>query len=74
VNLVSQATPPIKSTKPNKLKLLLMAVMASLGAGVAVPFAYELFLNRRIRCRDDIERDFKLPVLIELGKISPVTP
>jgi hypothetical protein len=37
--------------------------------GLALPVAYELLINRRIRCRDDFERGFAVPVLIELDAI-----
>jgi succinoglycan biosynthesis transport protein ExoP len=70
VNLVSRAAIPLQSSKPNKLKLLIMAMMLSLAAGVAVPAAYELFLNRRIRCMEDLERSFGVPVLIEFDAIG----
>ena len=69
VNLVSRAVIPLQSTKPNKPKLLLMAIMLSLFAGVAAPAGYELFLNRRIRCDEDMERSFGVPVLIEFDAI-----
>jgi hypothetical protein len=36
------------------------------GLGAGLPVAFELFINRRIRCRDDLERGFGVPVLIEL--------
>jgi uncharacterized protein involved in exopolysaccharide biosynthesis len=70
VSLVSRADPPVKAEKPNKLKLLLVAIVMSLGLGVAGPFAYELFLNRRLRCRDDLERHFGIPVLAQLDPIA----
>jgi succinoglycan biosynthesis transport protein ExoP len=70
VNLVSRAAIPLQSTKPNKIKLLILAMMFSLAAGVAVPAAYELFLNRRIRCMEDLERSFGVPVLIEFDAIG----
>jgi uncharacterized protein involved in exopolysaccharide biosynthesis len=70
VSLVDQATIAIKSTKPNKVKLLLLAIMAGIGAGLAVPFGLEL-MNRRIRCRDDIEREFNVLVLAEFDSIPP---
>jgi polysaccharide biosynthesis transport protein len=69
VNLVSRAVIPLQSTKPNKPKLLFMAMMFSLFAGVAAPACYELFLNRRIRCDEDLERSFGVPVLIEFDAI-----
>jgi uncharacterized protein involved in exopolysaccharide biosynthesis len=69
VTLVSRADPPVKAEKPNKLKLFLVGCVASLGLGLAGPFAYELFLNRRLRCRDDLERHFGIPVLAQLDPL-----
>lgn len=69
VSIVSRATPPVRPSKPNKLKLLAMAMFAGLGLGLALPIAYELFLDRRLRCRDDIERDFGIPVLAQFDAI-----
>lgn len=65
VSFVAEATPPIKASKPKTLLnlalgLVLGAILALLG-----PFVYEL-LNRRIRCRDDVERELGVPVLAEL--------
>lgn len=70
VTLVSRADPPVKAEKPNKLKLFMMACVAGVGFGVGWPFAYELLLNRRLRCRDDLERNFGIPVLAQLGRIT----
>lgn len=67
VAFVSRATPP---PKPNKSKTMVVLALCALMAGalgLAVPFAYEL-VNRRVRCRDDVERDLGMPVLIELGR------
>ena len=66
VHLVSQAQPPVKADKPNKAKLALMAMLGGIGLGLVLPLAYELFVNRRVRCRDDIERDLGIDVLAEL--------
>jgi hypothetical protein len=38
-------------------------------AGVAGPLIYELLFNRRLRCRDDIERMFGIPVLAQFDPI-----
>jgi hypothetical protein len=38
--------------------------------GVAGPVCYELLFNRRLHCRDDIERELALPVLAEFDRIS----
>jgi uncharacterized protein involved in exopolysaccharide biosynthesis len=66
VDLISRAEPPITSTRPNKMKLLLAVMVLGGGLGAGLPVAFELFINRRIRCRDDLERGFGVPVLIEL--------
>jgi protein tyrosine kinase modulator len=50
-----------------------MSIVAALGLAVAGPFGYELLLNRRLRCRDDFERHFGIPVLAQFGPI-PSTP
>ncbi len=73
VTFVSRATPPLKASKPNKLKLLAVGAIFGLGLGLLIPFGYELFVNRRVRCRDDIERDFGIPVLALFDAI-PATP
>lgn len=66
VSFVSHATPPLKPSKPNLLKNLALAFVAGGLLGLAVPFALEL-LRRRVRCRDDIEREHGIPVLAEFG-------
>jgi uncharacterized protein involved in exopolysaccharide biosynthesis len=72
VTLVSRAEPPVRPSRPNKRKLFLAALMASFGLAVGGPFAYELLLNRRIRCRDDLERSFRIVLLAQFGPIPPV--
>ena len=70
VTSISRADPPVKALKPNKPKLFAIVCLMSLALALAGPFAYELFLNRRVRCRDDLERSFGIPVLAQLGSIS----
>jgi uncharacterized protein involved in exopolysaccharide biosynthesis len=70
VSLISRAEPPAKPAKPNKMKFFMMACVFSLGVGVVWPFGYELFVNRRLRCRDDMERGFGIPVLAQLGPVE----
>jgi protein tyrosine kinase modulator len=69
ISLISHAVPPQTSSKPKKLKLLLLGALAGIFLGLALPIAYELVVNRRIRCRDDFERHFAVPVLIEFDAI-----
>ncbi|HEY2783087.1 MAG TPA: GumC family protein [Steroidobacteraceae bacterium] len=69
ISLVSHAVPPQTSSKPKKLKLLLVGALAGIFLGLALPIAYELLINRRIRSRDDFERHFAIPVLTEFEPI-----
>jgi len=72
INLVSRAVPEQTSIKPNKPKLMAMSLGAALALGLFGPLGYELLINRRIRCRDDLERGFSIPVLMEFDPILPV--
>jgi polysaccharide biosynthesis transport protein len=69
ISVVSRAVPPQKAARPNKIKLLILGVIGGIAVGVLAPLIYELLINRRIRCRDDFERDFDLPVLMEFDPI-----
>jgi succinoglycan biosynthesis transport protein ExoP len=71
VTLVSAAEPPIKASKPNKMKMFLAALVASLGIALGGPFAYELLLDRRIRSRDDLERSFRIITLAQFDRVAP---
>lgn len=71
ISVVSSAVPPQKAAKPNKIKLLMMGVLAGIVVGLLAPLIYELLINRRVRCRDDFERDFDLPVLMEFDAMVP---
>jgi hypothetical protein len=44
-----------------------MGMVAGLGVGIGGPLVYGLLFNRRLRCRDDIERSFGIPVLAQFG-------
>ena len=69
ISVVSKAVQPQKAAKPNKIKLFIMGILAGIAIGILAPLAYELLINRRIRCRDDFERNFDLPVLMEFDPI-----
>ncbi|HTB67228.1 MAG TPA: Wzz/FepE/Etk N-terminal domain-containing protein [Steroidobacteraceae bacterium] len=69
VSVVSPAFPPLRPSKPNKAKLMMMALLAAVGLGVAGPLGYGLFVARRLRCRDDMERDFGIAVLAQLDAV-----
>ena len=70
INFVSRATPAVKATKPNKMKLVMMGLLGGIFLGLLGPLTFELMFKRRIRCRDDIERDLGLPVLAEFTAIN----
>jgi polysaccharide biosynthesis transport protein len=70
VSSISRADPPVKADKPNKVKLFAIVCLFSVVLALAGPFAYELLANRRLRCRDDLERSFGIPVLAQLGSIT----
>jgi uncharacterized protein involved in exopolysaccharide biosynthesis len=69
VSIVSHAVAPLKASKPNKLKLLMMTLAAAMVIAFAIPLGYEMFLDRRVRCRDDLEREFGVPVLAQLEEV-----
>ncbi|WP_129136136.1 Wzz/FepE/Etk N-terminal domain-containing protein [Luteimonas sp. YGD11-2] len=69
VRFVGPAPEPLKPSKPNLLKNLVLALAAGIVLGLLVPLAYELLFNRRVRCRDDLERDYDLPVLGEFASV-----
>ena len=70
VHLISRAVPATKAIKPNKIKLVFLGMIAGLLVGLGAPFAYELIFDRRVRCRDDFERGFGIPVLSEFDAIK----
>jgi len=67
VNLVTRAMAPASATRPNKTKLALLAAMLGLGLGIVGPFVYELLVNRRIRCHNDLEVALGVRVLVDFG-------
>jgi len=69
VSVVTRAIPPLLPSKSNKMKLLLAALAGAVGLGVGIPLAYGLFVARRVRCRDDMERDFGIAVLAQLEAV-----
>jgi len=69
ISVVSNAVPPQSAAKPNKVKLMIGGIFMGIVIGLIAPLIYELLAVRRIRCRDDFERDFALPVLMEFDRI-----
>jgi uncharacterized protein involved in exopolysaccharide biosynthesis len=69
IRIASRARVPVKASKPRPLKFLAAGIAAGLVLAFLAPFLLEL-PRRRIRCRDDIERDMKIPILIEISPQS----
>lgn len=72
-SVVSRAKPPMESSKPNKVLLLIIGTIVGVLLGIVGPLGYEVLFNRRVRCRDDVERDFGIPVLAEFDRIARFT-
>ena len=69
VSVVSRAVPPVTPDKSAKKKLFALSIFASLALGVGGPLAFDLLFDRRIRCRDDIERSLGIPVLAQFDSL-----
>jgi succinoglycan biosynthesis transport protein ExoP len=72
-SVVTRAKAPIESTKPPKMALLAAGIVLALLLAVLVPLCRELFFNRRVRSRDDVEREFGIPVLAEFDRLASLT-
>jgi succinoglycan biosynthesis transport protein ExoP len=70
VSFVSRAVPVVKAVKPAKPKLFAVGIVIGLLFGLGAPLVYEIIFNRRVRCRDDFERAFGVPVLSEFDAIE----
>ena len=68
-SLVGRATPPLQASKPNKVLAAIVGTLVAILLGLGVPIGSEILFDRRLHCRDDIERDFGLPVLAELDAL-----
>jgi uncharacterized protein involved in exopolysaccharide biosynthesis len=64
-SLASPATPPLKPDWPKPMLNLVAALLAGGLLGAATALLRE-FARRRVLCRDDLERDVGLPVLVEM--------
>jgi succinoglycan biosynthesis transport protein ExoP len=73
VSLISRATPPVKASSPRIKVGLFLGGVAALFLGLGIPLILEL-INRKVRCRDDIERQHGIPVLIEFPRLTLRNP
>jgi polysaccharide biosynthesis transport protein len=73
IRIGSRARVPVTASKPRVLKVFVFGLVGALLLALAVPFLLEL-PRRRIRCRDDILRDMKIPLLLEIAPLSNQRP
>ena len=66
VSMVSEAVPPSKPARPKPAINAALGLIGGLFFALLIVFLRELS-DRRVRCRDDIERDLGLPFLAETG-------
>ena len=64
-SLASPATAPLKPAWPKPMLNMVATLLAGVLLGAATALLRE-FSQRRVLCRDDVERDAGLPVLVEL--------
>jgi protein tyrosine kinase modulator len=72
VSIISRATVPLVATKPSKKKLMMIGALSALLLSLAVPIGYEILVDRRLRCVDDLERSFGVPVLAQFEPLPSI--
>jgi succinoglycan biosynthesis transport protein ExoP len=73
VVVISRAMAPVSASKPRVIVGLAFGGALALFLGLGIPLIYEFF-HRRIRCRDDLERHYGVPVLVEFGPLPAGGP
>jgi len=69
ITVAARARPSVKADRPNAIKNMALGTGAGIALALLLPFLLEL-PNRRIRCRDDIERDTGVPVLVVFPRVA----
>jgi len=65
ISTIETPTPPEQDRK-KLMKMLMMAFLGCVGAGLGLAFAIDFFLDRSIKRSADIERHLKLPVFLSI--------
>lgn len=68
VNVVDEATVPTSPSSPKKLQNTILIMAAGFGVAVATIVIIEL-LDNTVRNADDVEENFGVPVLAQVGRI-----
>ena len=69
ISLATPARPPVTATKPKRIKIVAMGMLAGGLLSLIIPFLVEL-PRRKIRNIDDLENGLKIEVLTNLPKFS----
>lgn len=69
ISILEPATQPYGSTGPARQNPIMIAGVAGLAVGCLLIFALDA-ANTTIRTAEDVEREFNLPVLAEIGKFK----
>ena len=69
VSIASQASIPVKPVFPNKLLMLIVAVLIGAFSAVGTPFVLE-FLDHRIKTVEDAEEALSIPVLSRISDVN----
>ncbi|HZR34921.1 MAG TPA: Wzz/FepE/Etk N-terminal domain-containing protein [Nevskia sp.] len=69
--VIDRARTPVKPTTPKVMKSLAACAVLGLLLGFGGALLYEL-VYRRVRCRDDIERSYGVPVLAEIMPLPSI--
>jgi len=67
--IVEKAVPNYNPIAPNKRRIVMLAIILALGAGIALAFALE-HLDSTLKGAEDVERKLNLPVLGMLPKLK----
>jgi uncharacterized protein involved in exopolysaccharide biosynthesis len=73
LRVLTPASQPTTSSKTKKRLWLAQGSVAALLAALALIFAYELLIHRRLRCPEDLERGLGVRVLAQIGPIPPLS-
>lgn len=69
ITVLQHAVPPIKPASPNIVFNVFISLFLGLFLGVTINYILDL-LDRKIRCTDDIDLLFQVPILAQLNKKS----
>jgi uncharacterized protein involved in exopolysaccharide biosynthesis len=70
ISVMSHAEAPVRPTSPKSMKLLAVAVIGGGLMSLLIPFLFDLLFDRRVRVRDDVVGELRLPLLAEFQPLN----